>query len=413
MFGMHKDINRAWINGAFAGFTDNDDFLIRRNHFIGVRDGRIAALAPMEDFPRYAAGRPGMAVHDLEGQLVIPGLIDCHSHLIYGKSRADEFERRMAGESYQSIAKGGGGILSTINDVRAMDVDALTSCALKRLKALHREGVTVAEVKSGYGLDTETELKMLQAAQKLDEASALHVEKTFLPLHAVPPEFADRPDDYVDYVCREMFDAVMEQGIATAVDAFCESIAFDIDQCRRLFDKAKSCRLPIKLHTEQLSHMGGAALAARYGALSVDHVEYIKEEDAAALAASGTAAVLLPGAYYFLKERTAPPVDLLRRHGVPMALATDLNPGTSPLCSIHLMMNLAVILFGLTPPEALKGVTLNAARALGLSDRKGSLDIGKDADFCVCSLDHPRELSCQFDPANLKKVVIGGEPQDV
>ncbi len=401
---MSYYIDTAWIHCAIVGFKENNEFLITRNYFIGVTNGIISAIAPMEEFAKYTC----TSVYDVKGKIVTSGLIDCHTHLVYGHSRTDEFERRLNGESYGAIAAGGGGILSTIKNIRELSAESLFELSLKRLQDLMREGVTTVEIKTGYGLDTENEIKMLRVSKALEESCPIHIEKTFLPLHATPPEFKNNSDEYVEYVCNHMFPAVLDENLATSVDAYCEHIGFSVEQCQKVFEKAKKCGLHIKLHAEQFTDIGGSKLAAEYGALSVDHVEYIKEDSIKAIAHSGSVATLLPGAFYFLQEKTRPPISSFRKYNVPMAIATDMNPGTSPIHSLLLMLNMSVVFFHLTPVEALKGVTINAAKALGLEKQKGSIEVGKDADFCMWDIDHPRELSCQYSPHRLHSVVKGG-----
>lgn len=369
---------------------------------IVVTDGRISHVGP--DLPAAHAGLPR---HDLEGRLVTPGLIDCHTHLVFGGNRAGEFEARLEGKSYAEIAKAGGGIVSTMRATRALGADALADEALPRLDALIAEGVTTVEIKSGYGLDQTSELAMLRAARALGERRDVTVKTTYLGAHAVPPEYAGRADAYLDEVCLPTLSAAHAQGLVDAVDGFCEGIAFSPAQIALVFDRAQVLGLPVKLHAEQLSHLGGTALAARYGALSADHVEYATEDDARALAQAGTVAVLLPGAFYTLRERQAPPVQAFRDHGVPMALATDCNPGSSPLTSLLLAMNMGCTLFGLTPAEALMGVTAHAARALGLRDR-GVIAPGMRADLAVWDVEAPAELAYRIGFNPLHRRIFGG-----
>ncbi len=369
---------------------------------IVVNGDRIAHVG--HDLP---AAHSGLPHHDLEGRLVTPGLIDCHTHLVFGGNRAGEFEARLNGASYADIAKAGGGIVSTMRATRALGADALTDQALPRLDALIAEGVTTVEIKSGYGLERDSELAMLRAARALGERRAVAVKTTYLGAHAVPPEYAGRADAYLDEVCLPTLDAAQAEGLVDAVDGFCEGIAFSPAQIARVFDRAQALGLPVKLHAEQLSHLGGTALAARYGALSADHVEYATEDDVRALAAAGTVAVLLPGAFYTLRERQAPPVRAFRDHGVPMALATDCNPGSSPLTSLLLAMNMGCTLFGLTPAEALMGVTAHAARALGLSDR-GVIAPGMRADLAIWDVEAPAELAYRIGFNPLHQRIFGG-----
>jgi len=358
-----------------------------------VLDGpRILWLGPEAEMPAALAAAPSQ---DLQGRLVTPALIDCHTHLVHGGHRAREFELRLEGASYESIARAGGGIVSTVAATRAASEAELVTQALPRLDALLAEGVATLEIKSGYGLDIDTELRMLRVARQLGRLRPVQVKTSFLGAHAVPPEYKGRADAYLGDICLPALQAAHAEGLVDAVDAFCEGIAFSPDQVARLFTRARALGLPVKLHAEQLSHLGGARLAARFGALSADHVEYATEDDARAMAAAGTVAVLLPGAFYALGETQAPPVAAFRAAGVAMALATDCNPGSSPLTSILLAMNMGCTLFRLTPTEALAGVTLLAARALGLSDR-GALAPGLRADLAVWDVESPAELACRI-----------------
>jgi len=340
---------------------------------------------------------------DLGQAWVTPGLVDCHTHLVYAGNRADEFEQRLCGASYEEIARRGGGINSTVRATRAASEDELFCQSARRLEALLREGVTAIEIKSGYGLRLEDEQKMLRVARRLGARYPVSVYTTFLGAHALPPEFAGRADDYITAVCEQMLPALHEEGLVDAVDAFCERIAFSIAQTERVYRKASELGLPVKMHAEQLSNCGGARLAARYGALSADHLEHLDDEGVLAMKEAGVLAVLLPGAFYFLRDTKVPPVDLLRRHGVPIALATDSNPGTSPTTSILLMLNMACTLFRMTPAEALGGITHNAALALGKSDLHGTLATGRFADFCVWDVGSLAELSYWngFNPCRL------------
>lgn len=354
---------------------------------IAARDGLIVYAGPAEDAPAFEAEQ----VVECEGRWITPGLIDCHTHLVHGGDRAAEFEMRLDGVSYEEIARAGGGIVSTMRATRSASEDALVATALPRLDALIAEGVTTVEIKSGYGLDRETEIRMLRAARRLGTERRVHVATTFLGAHALPPEFADDADGYIAMLCKEVLPEIAALGLADAVDAFCEGIGFTLEQTERMFAAAALHGLPVKLHAEQLSNLHGSALAARHGALSADHLEYLDEAGIAAMAASGTVATVLPGAYYFVRETRLPPIDALRAAGVPIALATDCNPGTSPLTSLLLTLNMGATLFRLTVAECLAGVTRNAARALGLSDR-GTLETGKRCDLAIWDIERPAEL---------------------
>jgi imidazolonepropionase len=361
---------------------------------LAVKDDRICWLGSRRDLPKETP--TDIPIYRCDGRWITPGLIDCHTHLVYGGDRAREFELRLTGVSYEEIARRGGGILSTVKATREASEQELVDATRPRLQALMAEGTTTIEIKSGYGLDIETEAKMLRVARALAGTNPVTVVTTFLGAHAVPAEYADCSDDYIEFVCSEALPAIAKQGLADAVDAFCEDIGFSRSQTERVFQAAQALGLPIKLHAEQLSDLGGAQLAARYGALSADHLEYVSEEGVAALASAGVVAVLLPGAFYFLRESKRPPIDLFRKHRVPMAVATDSNPGSSPVGSLLLMLNMACTLFALTPEEALMGVTDNAARALGMADTIGTLEVGKKADFVVWDIDHPAELAYRF-----------------
>ncbi|MDA3915195.1 imidazolonepropionase [Oleiagrimonas sp.] len=371
---------------------------------IGCRDGRIAWLGRHDALP---AGTHAERVLDAHGRLLTPGLIDCHTHLVFGGVRADEFEMRLEGASYQDIARAGGGIASSVAATRAADEDSLFASALPRARSLLHDGVTTIEIKSGYGLDLDSERRMLRVARRLGEHLGISVRTSFLGLHALPTEFADDRDGYVSEVCERMLPALAAEGLVDAVDAFCENIAFSPAQIRRLFEQARALQLPVKLHAEQLSNQHGAALVAEFDGLSADHLEYLDEAGVASMARAGTVAVLLPGAFYALRETRRPPIVALRDKGVPMAVATDLNPGTSPLLSLRLAANMACTLFGLTPAEALRGVTAHAARALGLDDR-GRLRAGMRADMVLWNAHTPAEL-CYWVGGNLvEQVLVAG-----
>lgn len=400
---MNKELlacDRVWINLIPATMSDGYDLLTP--HALGVKAGRIHALIPMSEL----TGPFPESWQDMKGRLATPGLIDCHTHLIYAGSRAAEFEQRLQGVPYSEIARQGGGILSTVRATRAASEEELFTLAATRLKSLLREGVTTVEIKSGYGLTLEDELKMLRVARRLGRALPVRVRTTLLAAHAVPPEFD--ADGWVDLICDQLIPIAAAEGLADAVDVFCEGIAFNLAQCERVFAAARAHGLPVKGHMEQLSNLGGSALAARYRALSVDHLEHLDAAGIAALAESGTVAVLLPGAFYFLRDTTLPPVQALREAGVPIAVASDINPGTSPLVSLRLAMNMACTLFRLTPEEALCGVTRHGATALGDAGL-GQLKVGMEADFLVWSCAHPAELAYQVGVDQLVARVVKGQ----
>ncbi|WP_412460894.1 imidazolonepropionase [Pseudomonas sp. SC11] len=351
--------------------------------------GLIEWIGAQADVPSVEAER----VVDLGGAWVTPGLIDCHTHAVFGGNRSGEFEQRLQGVSYAEIAANGGGIASTVRATRAASEDALLASARQRVQALLRDGVTTLEIKSGYGLDLVNERKMLRVARRLGEELPVTVRATCLAAHALPPEYAGRADAYIDLVCEQMLPALASEGLIDAVDAFCEHLAFSPAQVERVFIKARELGLPVKLHAEQLSSLHGSSLAARYQALSADHLEFMTEDDAIAMAKAGSVAVLLPGAFYFLRETQLPPLDALRRHGVKIALSSDLNPGTSPVLSLRLMLNMGCTLFRMTPEEALAGVTVHAATALGLGASHGTLEVGKVADFVAWQIDRPADLA--------------------
>nr|WIE94498.1 imidazolonepropionase [Mesorhizobium sp. WSM4875] len=382
---------RLWRNARLATMAEGAAGLgIVEKGAIAARDGLIVYAGSEADLP--AAAGQGAETVDCQGRWITPGLIDCHTHLVYAGNRANEFEMRLAGATYEEVARAGGGIVSSVKSLRAASEDELVSQTLPRLDALMAEGVTTVEVKSGYGLDADNEKKSLRAARRLASERPITILTTCLAAHALPPEARGDKDAFIDLVAGTILPAVAAEKLADAVDGFCEGIAFSPEQIARVFDKAKALGLPVKLHADQLSNLHGAALAARYGALSADHLEYTDEEGAAAMAGSGTVATILPGAYYFIRETKRPPVELFRRHGVKMAVATDSNPGTSPLTSLLLTMNMAATLFGLTVDECLAGVTREAARALGLLDRTGTLEAGKSADLAVWDIERPAEL---------------------
>ncbi|MBM4897654.1 imidazolonepropionase [Vibrio parahaemolyticus] len=382
---------------------------------IGIQTGKIAAISahPVgSDSPQIEAllsPQHYSQTIDLRGQLLTPGLIDCHTHLIYAGNRANEFEMRLNGVPYQEIAKQGGGILSSVKATRAATEEQLIELALPRLDGLLASGVTSVEVKSGYGLTLKDELKMLRAAKALEQERKVKITTTLLAAHALPPEFEGRADDYIEHICQEIIPIVAEENLATSVDVFCESIGFNLDQTEKVFATAKQYGLHVKGHTEQLSNLGGTELTARYGGLSADHIEYLDEDGVVALSKSDTVATLLPGAFYFLRETQLPPIELLRKYHVPMAIATDLNPGTSPFSDLTLMMNMACTLFRLTPQEALRGVTQHAAQALGYTNSRGVIKTGFDADFAIWDIEHPADLSYQVGAKRLVGRIVNGE----
>lgn len=394
---------------TMAEKADDDGFGAIAKGAIAIKDGRISWIGPAASLPKDGLG-PHTAVHDLDGGWITPGLIDCHTHLVYGGNRAHEFELRLNGATYEEIARAGGGIRSTVSATRAASEDQLVAQSLPRLKALLAEGVTTLEIKSGYGLELENELKCLRVARRFGETHPVRIATTLLAAHALPPEFAGDADGYIDLVCSRIIPAAKQAGLADAVDAFCENIGFTPAQTARVFEAAKAAGLPVKLHAEQLSNLNGAALAAGFNALSADHLEHLDEAGVVAMAKSGTVAVLLPGAYYILHETKLPPIDLLRRHGVGIAISTDCNPGTSPVTSILLMLSMACTLFRLTPAEALAGVTRQAARALGRAESVGSLEVGKMADFVVWDIERPASLAYQVGLNPRRQTVFGGRP---
>lgn len=370
-----------------------------------VSEDRIERLVPASELDAEQRGDCALMA---SGGVITPGLIDCHTHLVFAGQRAAEFEQRLEGASYADIAAAGGGILSTVRAVRAASEDDLMAQTRPRLEALLADGVTTIEIKSGYGLSLDEELKMLRAARRLGKELPVRVLTTFLGAHALPPEFTGRPDAYIDELCERMLPAVAEAGLADAVDAFCEHIAFTPAQCARVFETASRLGLPVKIHAEQLSNQRGAAMAAGFGALSADHLEWLDEDGVAAMAAAGMVATLLPGAFLTLKETRLPPIQALRRAGVPMAVASDGNPGSSPMFQLTLMLNLACTLFGLSPREALQGVTRHAAQALGLGGQLGEVAAGTSADFCLWQIDDPTELAYAVQPGRLRQRVFAG-----
>jgi imidazolonepropionase len=395
------------LDCRLATMTDNGAaYGAIENAALGWKNGVIAFAGPMSALPGEPADLAAN-VESADNAWITPGLVDCHTHLVFAGNRSGEFELRLQGASYEEIARRGGGIVSTVGRTRAAGEDELFAQSLPRARALVRDGATTIEIKSGYGLDLESEMKMLRVARRIGKELRITVRTTFLGAHAVPPEFAGRQADYVDEVCVRMLPAIARAGLADAVDAFCEGIAFTPSEVRRVFEEARALGLCVKLHADQLSDLDGAALAAGFGALSADHLEYTNEEGVRAMAASGSVAVMLPAAFYALRETRLPPIAQFREHGVAMAVASDVNPGTSPILSLRMAMNMACTLFRLTPEEALRGATINAARALGLVDR-GALEAGKRADFVVWNVDHPAELSYWIGGNPARRVVAGG-----
>ena len=391
-------------NAQIATMTPGKSYGLIENGAVVISADRIKWVGAEKELPDEFAGLQGK---NLEGRLVTPALIDCHTHLVYGGSRATEFELRLNGASYEEIARNGGGILSTVTATRNASEDELLAQSLPRLDAFLAEGVATIEIKSGYGLDIETEIKMLRVARQLGKERSVRVKTSFLGAHAIPPEFSGKADAYIDFVCEEVLPAVHYENLADAVDGFCENIAFSPNQISRVFEKAKSFGLPVKLHAEQLSNLGGATLAAKYGALSADHLEFLDQTGVEVMGESGTVAVLLPGAFYTLRETQLPPLDSLRKAEVPIAIATDCPPGSSPLTSILLCMNMSCTLFRMTPEEALCGVTIVAAQALGIGDEVGTIEVGKKAELAVWNVDQPAELAYRAGFNPLEEMVIG------
>ena len=384
-------LDTVWLNARLATLIEGRPGVgVVESGAVAAREGRIAFVGREDELP--ATWRASARLVDCEGRWITPALIDCHTHLVYGGDRAHEFELRLAGASYEQIAREGGGILSTVRATRAASEGELSQSALRRLDALIAEGVGTVEVKSGYGLDLATERKSLTVARRLAKQRHVAIRATFLGAHALPPEFSDKRDVYVAYIADTMIPKLAGEGLIDAVDGFCERIAFTSDEIARVFAAARRAGLPVKLHADQLSNSGGAALAAKFSALSADHLEYADEDGLAAMAKMGVVAVLLPGAYYVLNERQAPLIELMRKHRLPMAVATDSNPGTSPMTSLLLALNMAATLFGLTVDECLAGATRNAARALGLAGETGTLEAGKWADLAIWDIDRPAEL---------------------
>ena len=400
--GSTDKIDLLFVNARLATMATDEPYGLIPDGAIAIKGPKIVWVGHLSDLPERLLPRAARTI-DARHRLITPGLIDCHTHIVYGGTRAKEFEMRLQGLSYEEISRMGGGILSTVLATRKASEEELFRQSVPRVVSMINEGLTTIEIKSGYGLDLETESRILRVAARFGNEYPLTIVPTYLGAHALPPEYRGRPDEYIDFVCDKVIPHIAKHGLARFVDAFCEKIAFSREQIDKVFKVARDHGLKIKLHAEQLSDQGGAQLAASYGALSADHLEYISEEGVKALAQSGTVAVLLPGAAYFLREKRIPPVKLLRQYKVPMAVSTDCNPGSSPAVSILLMMNMACVLFGLTPEEALKAVTINAARALDMDQQIGTLESGKDADLVLWDVYDPAELSYNigFNPCHL------------
>jgi imidazolonepropionase len=396
---MNAPVDLLITDVRIVSCTD-DACPVSPSSFVAVKAGRVEAVGPMDRLPATLAAASEC---DGQGALLTPGLVDCHTHFVYAGDRAREFELRLQGASYEEIARAGGGIRSTVRLTREADPTSLFEQSAKRLQSLMRHGVTTVEIKSGYGLSLEHELKCLQVARHFGERFPINVRTSLLAAHALPPEFEGRAEEYVDEIVHRIIPEAARSGLADAVDAFCETIGFSPAQTRRVFEAARAHKLPVKLHAEQLSNQQGAALAAEFGGLSADHLEHIDEAGVQAMARAGTVAVMLPGAFYFLRDTRVPPIDLFRKHRVPMAIATDCNPGTSPTTHLPLMMNMACTLFRMTPSEALLGVTRHAAQALGLQATHGSIEVGRQADLCLWNIDHPAELSYAIGATPLRR----------
>ena len=402
---MTVQVDKIWKNARIATMQDNGSaYGAIESGAIAAKDGKIAWVGSGADLPDLIADE----TLDLEGRWVTPGLIDCHTHLVYGGNRAAEFEQRLNGATYEEISRAGGGIVSTVKATREASESELLAQSLPRLDHLINEGLTTVEIKSGYGLDTETEAKMLRVAGALGQQRNVRISRTFLGAHALPPEAGGDKDAYITSVCEDQLPAIVAAGLADAVDVFCDTIGFTPEQTRRVFEAAHTYNLPIKLHAEQLSDQSGVGLAAEYGALSADHLEHLSEDSAILMSRAGTVAVLLPGAFYYLLDTKVPPIDMMRQRAIPMAVATDCNPGSSPLTSILLALNMACTLFRLTPEEALAGATRNAAKALGLGDQVGTISIGKCCDLAIWDIDHPTELSYAMGFNPLHQRIAGG-----
>ena len=404
-----KDFDKVWTHGRITVLNKNNEIEVLENSFLAIKNKKIVKIDKMENLSKFTSKES----FNVENRLISTSLIDCHTHLVYAKSRANEFEKRLNGETYAQIAEAGGGIVSSIKGIRESSFDEIYESSEKRLICLIKEGVTCIEIKTGYGLDTKSEIKMLEVMKKLEDNYPIHIEKTFLGAHAVPLEYKNNADAYIDYICETMLDEVYNTGLIDAVDAYCEHLAFRVEQIKRVFEKAKSLGLRVKLHAEQFSSMGASTLACEYKALSVDHLEFTQEEDIKRMKESNTVAVLLPGAYYFLRETKMPAINLFRKYKVPIAIASDLNPGTSALCSMQLMMNMSAVIFSLSVNETFLAVTKHASQALGLQKSKGVLALGYDADFCIWDIDHIRDLVCSFRPTALHSSVYQGEKVNV
>jgi imidazolonepropionase len=405
IYGM-PDWDLLLTNARIATMREDvpDYGVVGKSAALAINDGRIIWVGELSELPNHKAKE----TRSLDGRWITPALIDCHTHIVFGGDRSAEFEQRLRGATYEEIARAGGGIMSTVRATREASADELFTAALTRVEALASEGVATIEVKSGYGLNHETEIRMLEVARRLGDESAVDIRTTLLAAHTVPPEFADDADDYIDLICDKLLPEVAERKLADAVDAYCESIAFSAPQIAKIFSEAAKHSLPVKLHADQLSDGGGAELAAYFGALSADHLEYTSQKGVRSLSESGSVAVLLPGAFLTLGETKVPPIDDLRSNSVPIAVATDCNPGTSPICSLRTAMMLASRLFRLTPEECLAGATRNAARALGLLDDRGTLEPGKRADLAIWDISHPRELAYWTGTPQLADLLIGG-----
>jgi imidazolonepropionase len=407
--GPTSSADIIWYNARIATMETGDHpFGLIENGAVAISGGRISWVGASRDLPEDLFTSCSDKL-DCDGRLITPGLVDCHTHLVYGGNRAREFEMRLNGASYEEIARAGGGIISTVSATRNASEDELFEQALPRVEGMLSEGVTTLEIKSGYGLNVEDELKMLRVARRLDKHVPANIVTSFLGAHALPPEYAGRSDDYIDLICEKALPAAVAEGLADAVDAFCEGIAFSPKQVEKVFDAARLHNLPVKLHAEQLSDLKGAVLAARHGGLSVDHLEYLHPDDVPVLAENGTVAVLLPGAFYCLRETKLPPINALRENHVPIALASDSNPGSSPVGSLLLMLNMACTFFRMTPEETLVGVTRNGAKALGIENKTGTLEKGKNADMVLWDVSDPAELSYRIGGNPCKRVMILGQ----